>query len=304
MIKRYQYDSITWVDLNQPTEEDVAVISKEFSIDSIISHDLLTPTPRPKVEIGNGYLYTVLHFPVSKHTHMEDCSSQEVDFIVGKNFVITVRYEIIDTLEQLAKEVEVKSIVTEGLDKRSGELLFFIMLKELYESVENELAYLNDWMQIIEKKIFTGQEKDMVVSLSHAIRVLLDFKKVIRTHGHLLPAIALTGKKIFGDEFEYQIDALEAEHAHLNESIDSLMESVVEFRETNNSLLEAKQNEVMKTLTLMAFITLPLSLIASIFSMNTWLPFVGQENDFFIILIIMVVAALTIFLTFKLRKWI
>ncbi|MDP2705545.1 MAG: CorA family divalent cation transporter [Patescibacteria group bacterium] len=304
MMNRYQYDSVTWIDLNQPTEEEVGVVAKEFSIDAVVSHDLLTPTPKPKVEIGNGYLYTVLHFPVSKHTHMEDCSSQEIDFLVGKNFVITVRYEIVDALEQLAKEVEVKSIVTDGMDKRSGNLLFFIMLKELYESVENELGYLNDWMQGIEKKIFTGQEKDMVISLSHAIRVLLDFKKVIRTHTHLLPAIEISGKKIFGDEFEYQIDALQAEHGNISESIDSLMESVVEFRETNNSLLESKQNEVMKTLTLMAFITLPLSLIASIFSMNTWLPFVGQENDFFIVLIIMVVAVLTIFLAFKLRKWI
>ena len=304
MVNRLQYDNITWIDVLGPTEQDVAILAKEFGIDPVVAHDLLTPTPKSKVEVSENYFYTVLHFPVSKHTHLEDSTVQEVDFIVGKNFVITVRYEMIDALERLAKEVEVKAIVNKDMDRKNGNFLFFIMLKELYESIENELAYVNDWMLVIEKGIFMGKEREMTISLSHALRVLLDFKKAMRQHGHILPAISLSGKKIFGEDFGFQIEALETEHAYILETINNHNESAVELRETNNSLLSTKQNEVMKTLTIMSFIMLPLSLIAGIFSMNTTLPIVGTKGDFLIVIGIMLASALAVFSLFKKNKWI
>jgi Mg2+ and Co2+ transporter CorA len=77
-----------------------------------------------------------------------------------------------------------------------------------------------------------------------------------------------------------------------------------ELRETNNSLVSTKQNEVMLVLTLTAFVTFPLSLMASLFGMGALhTPIIGQPFDFWIILTIMGIASLAMFGYFHYKKW-
>ena len=86
--------------------------------------------------------------------------------------------------------------------------------------------------------------------------------------------------------------------------IENNINSVAELREINNSLVSTKQNEVMKILTIMAFVTFPLSLLASIFGMNTvYLPIVGHSLDFWIIIGIMAGATICFFAFFKHNRW-
>ena len=78
-----------------------------------------------------------------------------------------------------------------------------------------------------------------------------------------------------------------------------------ELRETNNSILTTKQNEIMKTLTILAFIVVPLATLSQIFGMNvTHTPLVGLPYDFWIIIGIMLGLALAMFGYFKYKKWI
>jgi magnesium transporter len=94
------------------------------------------------------------------------------------------------------------------------------------------------------------------------------------------------------------------EYYRIKNSVVTHYDSLHELRETNNSLLSTKQNEVMKILTIMAFITFPLSLFASIFGMNTvYLPIVGNQYDFWIITGGMVIATVAFFTFFKKKKW-
>jgi magnesium transporter len=70
-------------------------------------------------------------------------------------------------------------------------------------------------------------------------------------------------------------------------------------------MLSTKQNEIMKIFTILAFVTLPLSLIAAVFGMNTtFIPIVGLPNDFWIIIGIMIITSLAMFAYFKYKKWI
>ena len=82
------------------------------------------------------------------------------------------------------------------------------------------------------------------------------------------------------------------------------LDMLAELRETNNSLVYTKQNEAMKVLTIMAFITFPLSLLAGIFGMNTTAtPLIGSRHDFWIIISIMITATVAFFGFFKYKKW-
>ncbi|MCH7529796.1 hypothetical protein IIB50_01630 [Patescibacteria group bacterium] len=304
MVTKHTHKNITWVDLESPTNEEVRQVMEEYAFHPSIAEELLLPTMKPKVAFyDNKIIYLILHFPAFKHSH-EDKQNQEVDFIIGKDFLITTRYDTIDPLHKFSKVFDANSILSKGTTIEHAGFLFFHMIQKLYRALEHELEYIYDALGEVEKNIFEGKEREMVVDLSNISRDLLNFKQALRLHKEILESLEIVGKKLFGDDFSYQLKAIIVEYYKIQTDIDSNMDSLSEIRATNNSLVSTKQNEVMKILTIMAFITFPLSLVASIFGMNTiYLPIVGHANDFWIITGFMAIATISFFSFFKYKKW-
>jgi len=303
MISRYTHKGLTWIDLESPSNEEARSLIEEFNVDPLVAEELLSPTLRPKVDVFPNHIYLILHFPALKHTHQTN-SDQEVDFIIGRNYIITVRYDTIDPLHKFSKVFEVNSILDRSDIGEHAGYVFFYMIKKLYRAVAYELDYMNDTLRTIEDHIFEGEEKEMVRDISNVSKSLLTFKQTLRSHSDILSSFEQAGELFFDQSFAYYLKAITGEYFKVNNEISSLIDTVVELRETNNSLLSTKQNEVMKVLTIMAFITFPLSLIASIFGMNTvYLPIVGGPNDFWIIISIMAIGTIFFFGFFKYKKW-
>lgn len=303
MISRYQYKDTVWVDIFNPSPEETRSIMDEFSVNPTVIKELVFPSLKSRVELHKNYLYVILHFPVFKHSHSEE-SRQEMDFIVGKNFVITVRYDTIDAIDKFAKILEVNTILDRGIEENCTSIIFFGIVQEIYHSLGNELEYIENEITQIEDQIFSGHEKEMVFALSKMSRNLLNFKKSTDFHKEILGSLDSFGKTIFDDHFSYHVRRMQDEFAKVQNVLRNHSEAVAELRETNNSLVSTKENEIMKTLTIMAFVTFPLMLVASIFSVNTsYIPFVGRPDDFYIVIGIMLVAATIMFIFFKYKKW-
>jgi len=299
IITRTFKDQI-WTDINSPTKEEIDSLILSQNIDPGIGKDLLSPTPKQYASESLNAIYSVLHIPYFNHSHSLNIE-QEIDFIITEKSLITARYDNIDALHYFAKQIEVNEI----LNKNNHSHLFFGLMKEIYESLFNEVDYIKDWMKEIEKNIFEGQEKKMVFSISAASRNLLNFKRIIDPHKTILLDIDHILKKNFGNKFDRDTKILIEELERLMTEIKDIGEMLDELRETNNSILSTKQNEIMKVLTIMAFITFPLSLIAAIFGMNTsFIPIVGLPNDFWIVITIMLLATLAMFAYFRYKKWI
>ena len=145
----------------------------------------------------------------------------------------------------------------------------------------------------------------MVEKISKINRNLLNFKQSIRLHQDVLSSLEMVGSRFFGEKFSYYLSAISGEYFKIASHLEGNRETVLELRNTNDSLLSTKQNEVMKILTIMAFVTFPLSLIAAIFGMNTvYIPIIGTPGDFWIVMGIMGFATFLMFLYFKRKKWI
>ena len=306
MINKISYKEAQWVDLNNPDQEEIKSVAEEYGIeDPVVSHELTSPSIKPRVELHKKYIYLIIHFPVFKHTHLKDTNVQEIDFLINKNSVITTRYDTIDALHKFSKIMEVDSILNKEGEETGVDFIFFGILKEAYQSLIEELDYVEDWLDDIEKKVYTGDEKEMVIALSNVARVLLDFKKTIDTHQELLEALEVAGKKLFGDKFSHYTKIIMSEYLRAQRQIKSHMEQVAELRETNNSLLSTKQNEEMKFLTVIAMIALPLSIITSLFQVDTIArPLIGTRYDFWILIGILAIVGLSVWSVFKYKKWI
>lgn len=303
MINRYSYKGITWLDLDHPTDKDVDDIIKEFNIDGAIANELSTPAIKPRIELYQDFIYLVLHFPAFKHSH-SDKTEQEVDFIIGRNFLVTARYDTVDALHKFAKHLEVISILDKNNIEYPTGYIFHMILKEIYSSIFDELSYIDGWLKNIENKIFKGNEREMVFALSNVSRTLLDFQKTMDSHNEVLVSLEITGRKFLGEHFSLYTRVALEEYHKIQNAIKNARDVVVELRETNNSLLDTKQNEITKILTVMAFIAVPLSLIVSIFQIDTVSrPIIGMPNDFWILISGIFIIGIAMFAFFKFKRW-
>ena len=303
MIQKYKTNSLTWIDLSSPTIEEIRKVSSEYNINPLVAHELSVPTLRAKVDLYDNLIYLILHFP-SNRKDSDGLSDQEVDFVIGKDFIVTARYGEVDALLALSKSFEVEAILEKGnLGKHAG-FIFFAMVNRIYGNLLYRIEGLKEEAALIEAQIFKGKEREMVMKISEVSREILDFKRATSLHDEVFSSFEVAGVKFFGDDFKFHLRALTGNYYRLENSIKNTMDYLSELRETNNSLLTAKQNETMKVLTIMAFVTFPLSLIVSIFGMNTdYVPIIGQPNDFWIIIGIMAALTACFFGFFKYKKW-
>ncbi len=301
MITRYAQRNLTWIDLVAPSAQEVRGLMAEFELDPVVAQELTSPSPKSKVERRGDLLYLVLHFPAMRATHSRP--EQEIDFVVGKNFLITTRYSNIDPLHSFAKAFEVNSVLGRGGAEHGGHL-FIGMVRDLYHSLLSECDRIHERLEEVEDRIFAGREREMVAQISIVGRMIHDFRRTLEPHKLMLESLEPHGERIFGPGFSYHVRGLLGEYEHVRHTFEHLREWLSELRETNNSLLSTKQNDIMKNLTIMAFMTFPLALIVGILSIDAKNnPILGSQYDFWIILGILATAALCFFGFFKYKKW-
>jgi magnesium transporter len=305
MISTYKHKNVTWIDLENPTQDEVRKIAEKYNLDPLIANDLLTPSSRPIVEDQDDYTYLIFHFPIASDVkdYGKITEIQEIDFILGKDFIITNRYMVVDSLLEFSKTFTVNSMLDKSHMADHAGFVFFYMVKGLYKELENRLENLNDLLRDAEDKIFKGQEKEMVVQLSRFNRLLLNFKKSIALHDEILKDLKNSATRLYGEDYNKYVRHIYGDYLKLDSTITGYKDYLDELRNTNDSLLSTKQNEIMKNLTIVTFIMLPLSLLAAIFGMNTKnMPLIGHDLDFYIILGIMAVITGGIFVLFRFSK--
>ncbi len=305
MITTRTCGAITWINLESPTRDEVVAIAKEYGLHSLVTEELTTPTLRPKVDIYPDYLYLILHFPPVAYADILTPKDREIDFIIGKRFIITTHYEALDADMAFAALFEESNVFPSShmCDTHSG-FIFYKMIKNLYGHITTRIDAIQQDIKDVEEQIFHGLEHRMVREISVIGRKLLDIHISTTQHGTVLDSFKEAGGVFFGKEFSYYLSAITSEYAKMHAALQSNRETLTELRITNDSLLNTKTNSIIKTLTIMAFVTYPLALIAGIFGMNTEsAPIVGMPNDFWFILGGMTIVTLTFFSVFKYKRW-
>ena len=304
MIVRRKHDQVEWIDAVSPTTEEVRALMDEFALDSLIADELVAPSLRNRVDARDDYFYLVLRFPAFQQPHDIVCHSVEVDFVVGRSWILTVRYDPIDPLEQFERLFEVDTeLENKKFDGHAG-LVFIAMLSALYRTLHDELAHIGMRIDSVEERVFEGYEREMVVELSVLSRDLLNLAQALDYHHPLLQSLETPGVTLFGYEYARHVRSMIGEYERLSAALKSNRASLNELRETNNSLLTTKQNETMKLFTILAFVMYPLTLTVGMFGMNTMhTPIVGHQYDFWIILGLMLSIALVCFAYFKYKRW-
>lgn len=305
MIYKYKYKNTTWVDLESPSHAEIMNTIEEFDLPEIMAEELGTCTLRSKVDYYDRLklIYLVLHFPVidGGTEHLE----QEIDFVVGKNFLITTRYEKIDPLNNFSRLFDRDTFLDKASMGEHAGYLFIHLMRELYRNSLDNLDNINDSLKGVEEQIFKGFQTEAVTVISNTNRKYLNFKQALRHHGEILKSFESAGRDLFGDNFKYSLELISSEHNRVKNTLDVGKEILNDLRDTNDSLLSTKTNQTMKRLTAMTFTLLPITLITGIFGMNVHdsIVFIQDGRDFILVILLMVIVGLSMFVYFKAKKW-
>jgi len=306
MITRHVRGKVTWVDMECPTPEELQSVMAEFDIDTRIEEEIVSPTPYPIVVGFPKYLYMILHFPTAEVTG--GAKNQEIDFIVGKHFLITARYEVIESIHNLQRVFEAEELIGMPVsDSTTSELLERIM-RRLYGAIRQEAEHIATTLEHIERDIFSNRERQAVRNISEASRILLRFDTALHRHAESLEVFLteLQTPAFFGKGFATNAAHISAHRDHVAALVASYKAVASELRQTNDSLLNTSQNDVMKTLTIMTFVTFPPILLAGLFGMNIepqFLPIVHHPMGFSLIILLMLFCSLLVYLFFRVKHW-
>jgi magnesium transporter len=303
MISRHNKKNITWINISNPIKEEVDKIKEEFLLHNYVANDILTPTIRPTCMEYENYAYIVQHFP-RMSTVKDSKRRHEIDFILGDHWIITISYDDISKLIDIEKVID--DITNE--EKHGFSDVGFIYLEiinDLYKKCNNRLDDIDRELDDIEARIYNGKERQMVKKISIEMRKVIDFEHALTMHEAILSTVKSFGHKKYDGNFSRYFNFVESELKEIKSRIDFLKDAVAQFQTTNDSLLQHKTADTMKTLTMMSFVVFPLSLIAGIFGMNvTNMPIVGTDMDFYKIILLMGILGVVFFIFFRIKKWI
>ncbi len=295
---------LNWIDMKNPSKKDLDYLKKNFDLHPVTLGELLSPTLRPKVEHYDHYLYMVVHFPFY-NSRKQVTESVEIDFLITQNTLITIRYEELPAFKEFWGKCQIDKMAREHSFSETTAFLLYCILENLYSFSLRQLDHISKKINQIEDKMFKEKGSEEIVGkISLVRREVLDFKKTIKPQKTILDSLKIRGIEFFGRKMKPYFMDIIGDYARVWNSLENHKETIEALRETNDSLVSSRTNRIMRVLTVFAVIVFPLTLLASIFGMNTqFLPIVGHRYDFWIIFGFMLLATLGMLLYFKWKKW-
>ncbi len=294
----------TWIDIQNPTKKDIGYLREKFNFHPLVLEELIIPSNRSKVERYPGYLYMIFYYPIHSKEKRET-RPREVDIIVTKDTVITSHYFSIFPVKALFDRCNLYAKARNlYMDQGTGYLLFYIV-DGLWKSCITKLSRIGERIDEIEKKIFEGREKEMVLEISLVKTDIINFWRIIEPQKKILESLFKEGSDFFEKELTHYFSDILGTFSQAWNALLTYKETILAMENTNQALLSSKINEIMKVLTIFSVIFLPLTLIASIWGMNfKFLPLSELPLGFWGIIAFMVILSALMFIYFRKKRWI
>ncbi|OGN00005.1 MAG: hypothetical protein A3B91_03330 [Candidatus Yanofskybacteria bacterium RIFCSPHIGHO2_02_FULL_41_29] len=298
-MREVSYNGVRWIDILKPADRDIKFL-ETFNFHHLILEEIRTPTYHPILESYKDYLFLILHFP-NFYRRTNQIQSVEIDFLITKDALITVRYHDFPDFENIFDDIQKSPEL--NLDKTTGHLLHHIT-KQLFSKMFPELDKIKESIDKIEYEIFKNFRDDIIEEIAHIKRQILDFIRALKPQKAVWDSAPEITIGFWGDRIKPYILDLVADYNRTLHFTETHREVADSLHVTSSSLLDNKRNYVIKILTIFTAILLPLSLFASVYGMNVPLPFEDNRYAFWWIMGTMAISTLIALSWLRKNKWI
>ncbi|MGB2694178.1 MAG: magnesium transporter CorA family protein, partial [Dehalococcoidia bacterium] len=286
-IERVQHGELTWINIPEPTGLELAWLSEHYDFHPLDLEDVSSRNQRPKIDEYPDYLFIVLHFPVFDK-QVGRLNAGELDLFVGPDYVITIPNQPLKPVEYLFERCRVsEDLRDQYFSKGSGYLLYQIV-DQSFDYCFPMLRKIGNKLEQLEAEIFKGRSEEIVRDLSNVKQEIINFRKVIRPQRTVLRDLERTKQRYLAGDMDVYFDDIVDACERIWDMLENYKEVVQALEETNESILSHRVNDVLRVLTAFSVIILPLTLLASIWGMNTAVPGGGGIHAFWIIIGVMV----------------
>ncbi len=296
--------SLRWINIVNAGKNEIDYLRKNFNFDLVHLKVAAASVSfqRPMIFNGPDYLCLVLHFPIFKNDRI---IAAEVDFFIGHGFLITVNNNDLKALADffnLGKKSP-DSLLSYSLE--SSAILLYEILGHLIDSCYKLLDESSLDINEVEELIFSGNQKEAVKRILTLRRNIVNIRRIMQNHKNILQKLMeMESSLVERNAIKKYYNGLVEHSKRIWEMLDNQKEMVEVLNNTNESMLNDRLTNIMKTLTVFSVIVLPLNLLAAIFGMNTRvMPFVDSIFGFPIIIAIMLVCSAVMFGFFKRKRW-
>ncbi len=294
---------LRWVNIETPRLADHLWLAENFGFHELDLEDVASHNQRPKLDAYSEYIFLVIQFP-SYDAGTGRLNAAELDVFMGPDYVITLPNQQIPPLRAVFERAQAHDdFRAEIMSHGSGRLLYEI-LDRCVDAGFPMLEQMGRKLRRIEDDIFEGRSREIVRDISNAKQEIINFRAVIRPQRLVFRDLERAKQRYLPEELEFYFDDLTDASERIWDVLENFMESVEGLESTNESVLSHRLNDVLRILTAVTVILLPLNLVTGFFGMNLGFPGDPRAPAYFwgvVITMALMLVALVLF--FRRRGW-
>lgn len=268
-----EIDGIVWIDLTEQDAESLGVLKDVFKLHPLTIEDCLHFDQRPKLERYDGYLFLVVHGYAVDWDDIETADPLELHMFVGDRYVITVHERPLPPLDAVWQRVAADG----RLLHHHADHLCYMIVDAVIDSYFPLLDDLQLRLDQLEDRVLDSGFEVQLMEILNFKRLLIHLRKILSPQRDVLALLAKRGDGVLSEKVAFYFRDVYDHALRLFESVESSRELVGNVRDAHLWNASQRTNEIMKRLTILSAIFLPLTFITGFFGQNfESLPF-GSE---------------------------
>ncbi len=294
----------TWVNIEHPTQRETNYLAECYPFHQLDLDDCLSRIQRPKIDEYPDYLFLVLHFPVFDKRARVTTPSQ-VSVFIADNYLITLHSGDLKPLVKLFRECQRdEQTLKQSLEGGTGTLLYNIV-DRLVDYCLPILSKIGSNIERVEEEIFSSALPRSIREISVLRRDVIAFRRIIWPLRAVAGSLKIRVGRFTTSDIRPYFDDLVDHVDKIWDGLDEYKEILEGLNDTHDSLATNRTNEIVRMLTIIATIMLPITVVASVFGMNIPLGFF-RDSGFSALYVLVICLAIIVgmLLFFRRQRWI
>jgi len=293
-------EGLLWVDMEDVTNEDAELLSNVFCFHPLTVADCISKNIHPpKIDDFEDYLFIIVH-GINYHIESEVVETTELAFFLGKNYVVTTHDVPMRSVSSMLDRVRKDG----RLMRRGADFLAHDIVDTLVDNFMPTIDEMDEKSVAIEADALHEPRRETLVSVMQLKRSILALTRVVLPQREIVNGLSRGEYSLISERAQIYYRNIYDHLVRIEMLTRGLRDMVESVLSTYLSSVSNRMNEVMKMLTLIATIFIPLTFIAGVYGMNfANMPELEWRYGYFIILIAMAVIGISLVVYFRRRRW-
>lgn len=292
-------DELRWIDSENFTDGEIAELQQRFGLHSLAIEDCNQPGHRSKVDEYGDHLFIVAQAISDRHAHTRPLHFEQLNAFLTRNCLITLHKGSIGPLEATWKRFSLGALPAQ----RTAPFLYYLLIDALVDDVFPIIDNLSDQIETLESQIIGSFKGNELTRLLRIRRRLTSMRKILAPERDMLAILLRHGDPRFDEQTSVYLRDVYDHLVRAFEQLETERDLLTNTMDAYHSVLADRTNDIMKQLTILASIFLPLTFITGMFGENfVAMPF-ASRLVFFLQLALLIGLPLGMLYWFRRKRW-